>query len=750
MEFLLKLGLYGIYLIVSLFIALVLYVIRINRKLSSVIHELDKLAPKPELKRSQTKSKKFSESGIFKLYSKVSTIVKSVRFERYIREYFIAANIITVLGSLILIVGIGFFIRYSILDIWINITGRIILALITSSALILLAHQLRNKQKAFSSIITGTALGILYYIFASAYYNHHLFSTSDAFLITIFITTFSVLLSFFYDRVSLAMLSVLAAYTAPFLINYNQSQIELLFIYILVLDIGVLTVVFFKRNIFLNLLAFIFTGLYFLIWIYASIKYENHSGYGTAFLYLNIFYIILFPINTISKIRLSKKFIPFELSSIIVLNMLYYFAGTVLLDVLNPDYKGVFTALVSVLNLLFLIILLNIKRTDNGLIFLLMGIAIVFLSLIAPVELVGKTLTIIWALQIVLLLWVSQKIDIKAFRLFSGVYVFVVIGNTFYEMYQTYSGISPQAELKGLFINIDFISGLIGSLALLACIYLVAKEDKVYYIKPVKISLYQAILGIFAVIIIYLNIYIEIDYHITIIYESELARIIILGIYNFVFIFLLSIPLLLINNRLAKHIGGIFISLSIIFYFFYYIIIIIQSRDEFLSGGGITLYQFWSHIFISILVSILAMSNYLNYNQLFSKHKFLSQFTLWPFAIIILIILSLELDHVWILSIGENNIATADILEKVHRMPYTMLWSVFAAILTLIGTALHNQQMRQVSLFIVFVALLKLFISDIQNMDIPNRTISLIGMGGILLFIAFVYQFNIPKTNKND
>jgi len=72
------------------------------------------------------------------------------------------------------------------------------------------------------------------------------------------------------------------------------------------------------------------------------------------------------------------------------------------------------------------------------------------------------------------------------------------------------------------------------------------------------------------------------------------------------------------------------------------------------------------------------------------------------------------------------------------------------AILTLIGTALHNQQMRQVSLFIVFVALLKLFISDIQNMDIPNRTISLIGMGGILLFIAFVYQFNIPKTNKND
>ena len=750
MEFLLKLGLYGIYLIVSVFIALVIYVMRINRKLSSVIHELDRLAPKSVLKSSQTNSKKFKNSVVYKLYYKVVTIIKSVRFERYIQEYFIAANIITVLGSLILIVGIGFFIRYSILDVWINITGRIILALIVSSALILLAHQFRDKQKAFSSIIMGTALGILYYIFASAYYNHHLFSTSNAFLITIFLTTFSVLLSFFYDRVSLAMLSVLAAYTAPFLINYHQSQIEYLFIYILVLDIGVLAVVFFKRNVFLNLLSFIFTGLYFLIWIYNAEKYYDYSNYGVAFFYLTIFYIILFPINTISKIRHSKAFIPFELSSIIVLNTLYYTAGSILLDVLNPDYKGLFTALVASLNLLFLFILLNVRRTDKGLIFLLIGLSTVFLSLIVPVQFVGKTITIIWSLQMVLLLWVSQKIDITMFRIFSAVWILVVTGNTIFELYQTYSYISPQAELKNLFINIDFISGLMSSLGLLTCIYLVSTEEKIYYLKPVKISLYQAMVGVFAIGIFYLNIYIEIDYNITIFIESDLSRTIILGIYNFAFILLLSVPLLLINSKPAKNIGGAFIGLAIIFYFFYYVIIIIQSRDEYLAGGGISLNQFWLHLFISALIAALAFSAYLNYNQILRGHKFLSQFTIWPFIIIVLAILSLELDHVWILSLSENNISTADILEKVHRMPYTLLWSVFAAILTLIGTFIRNQQLRQVSLFIIFGALLKLFIKDIQYMDIANRTISLIGMGGILLFIAFVYQFNSSKIKQND
>jgi hypothetical protein len=205
MEFLFKLGLYGIYVIVVLFIFLVLYVIRINRKLGSVIIELDKIAPKPGARITRKKKKGFKNTKIYTGYLKVNHLIKKSGFERYLQEYFISANIVTVLGSIILLVGIGFFIRYSVLDAWVNIYGRIVLAIITSVALLLLAHILREKQKAFSSIITGTALGILYYIFASAYYNYRLFSTGEALFITIVLTVFSVLLSFsagfrcFYD-----------------------------------------------------------------------------------------------------------------------------------------------------------------------------------------------------------------------------------------------------------------------------------------------------------------------------------------------------------------------------------------------------------------------------------------------------------------------------------------------------------------------------------------------------------------------
>ncbi|MCF6242972.1 MAG: DUF2339 domain-containing protein, partial [Bacteroidales bacterium] len=378
MEFLFKLGLYGIYVIVVLFIFLVLYVIRINRKLGSVIVELDKIAPKTSVRTIRKKKKDFKYSKIYKSYLKLNNFIQKSGFERYLQEYFISANIVTVLGSIILLVGVGFFIRYSILDAWINIYGRIVLAIISSIALLLLAHTLHKKQKAFSSIITGTALGILYYIFASAYYNYQLFSTGEALFITISLTVFSVLLSFFYNRVSLAQLAVLAAYTAPMLINYNRQEVLMLFYYLLVLDIGVFMIVFFKYNLFLNLQAFAFTIVYFGTWLVHSIRYQDYTHYHAAFFFLIVFYILLFLIIVTNKLRFAKKFIPLEISGTITLNMLVFTAGVFLLDVLNPEYKGLFTALIALINIVFFYGLMHLKKIHNAITFLELGVSVVF------------------------------------------------------------------------------------------------------------------------------------------------------------------------------------------------------------------------------------------------------------------------------------------------------------------------------------------------------------------------------------
>jgi len=750
MEFLFKIGLYGIYVIVVLFIFLVLYVIRINRKLGSVIIELNKIAPKPELKIRKKKKKGFWNAKILRLYFKLNQIVKKSGFERYFQEYFISANLVTVLGSIILLVGIGFFIRYSILDAWINIYGRIVLGIITSAALLLLAHILREKQKAFSSIITGTALGILYYIFASAYYNYRLFTTAEALFITIALTTFSVLLSFFYNRVSLAQLSVLAAFTAPLLINYNRQEIVLLFYYLLVLDIGVLVVVFFKYNLFLNLQAYMFTIIYYGAWLVNAVRHEDYVYYHSAFFFLMIFYIVIFSIIITNKVRFRKKLIPLEITGSITLNMLVFTAGTFLLDVLNPDYKGLFTALIALINVVFFYGLMHVKKIDNAILYLELGVSIVFLSLIAPVEFVGKSLTIVWAIQLVLLLWISQKVNFRIFRFGSAFMALLIIVLSFNELYETFIYISPRAELKPAFLNIDFISGLMSSLGLITCIYLVSKENEKYYLKPLKISTYQTILGLFSLLIFYFNIYVEIDYHVTIHIESEIARKIILGVYNYAFILAAGVAFTKIKALKVKQLGGIFINLAIAVFFTYYFLIIIQARDEYISGSGITLPQFWTHLIISVFVTALSYFNYKLYRDITKGTQVLSKFTLWPMMIILLVILSFELDQIWLIFFNKNNMISADLLEFVHRTPYTLLWALYAAILTVIGTLTNRVQLRQISLFVIFVAMLKLFIIDFQYLDIPNRTISLISMGGILLFIAFVYQFNKKKIENNE
>ena len=395
-------------------------------------------------------------------------------------------------------------------------------------------------------------------------------------------------------------------------------------------------------------------------------------------------------------------------------------------------------------------VLLHIKNIHNAIVYLELGISVVFLSLIAPVEFVGKSLTIVWAIQLVLLLWISQKIDFKIFRFGSAFMAFLIILLSFNEMYETFIYISPRSELKPVVFNLDFISGFMSSMGLLACIYLVSKEDERYYIKPLKIKTYQAILTAFSILIFYFNLYVEIDYHITINIESEIARKIILGIYNYGFILLAGIAFTKINNIKIKKIGGIFINLALIVYFTYYFLIIIQARDEFITGGGITFWQFWDHVIISLLVVGLLYVNYLIYSNIVKYSVFWKHFTLWPLMFILLVIISFEFDQIWLIFFNKDKMISADLLEFVHRSPYTLLWALYAALLTVVGTWLNKMQLRQISLVIIFVAMLKLFIKDFQYMDIPNRTVSLISMGGILLFIAFVYQFNRKKIDKND
>jgi uncharacterized membrane protein len=180
-------------------------------------------------------------------------------------EKFIGENLISKIGIAILVIAIGFFVKYAIDSDWIGPVGRVGIGLICGGILIGVAHYLRNSYKAFSSVLIGGGLAVFYFTISLAFHQFHLFSQTVSFIIMVVITVFAVVLSTLYDRQELAVIALIGGFTTPFIVSNGNNNYQALFIYLIVLNSGLLAIAYRKAWRLLNLLAFIFTSFLFIL-----------------------------------------------------------------------------------------------------------------------------------------------------------------------------------------------------------------------------------------------------------------------------------------------------------------------------------------------------------------------------------------------------------------------------------------------------------------------------------------------------
>ena len=65
--------------------------------------------------------------------------------------------------------------------------------------------------------------------------------------------------------------------------------------------------------------------------------------------------------------------------------------------------------MLGVFNFAFAYLLYRNARVDKNLVFLLIGLVLTFISLAAPIQLHGNYITLFWAAETVLLLWLSAQ-----------------------------------------------------------------------------------------------------------------------------------------------------------------------------------------------------------------------------------------------------------------------------------------------------------------------------------------------------
>ncbi|HAY3543823.1 TPA: DUF2339 domain-containing protein [Elizabethkingia anophelis] len=679
-------------------------------------------------------------------------------------EKFIGENLINKIGILILVLGISFFVKYAIDKNWINEPARVGIGILCGALIMGVAHRLKKNYKAFSSVFVAGAISIFYFTIGIAFHDYHLFNQATAFIIMVIITIFSAFVSVSYDRKELAVLSLIGGFAVPFMVSTGEGSYKVLFTYIAILNIGMLIIAYFKKWSLVTLLAFIFSCVLFSFWFGEKVI-DGGLPYRGALFFATLFYLIFSIATVVNNLRNKGTFSKLEYFIIIVNTFFYFGIGISIIHKWGIDFKGLFTVALALYNLAYAILLYKKFGLDKNAIYLLLGLALTFVTLAIPIQFNGNYITLFWSAEAVLLFWLFQKSRIAAFKLGAIVVQTLMLFSLMMDWDFYY--VKSTAILKPAF-NPIFITGLVSLVSLILTYLLLRKEKEEVDIFTVKFNpaLYRQGVSIAAVIVGYFIGLFEISYQA----NMGIANYYSAQSYSVLYHFLFSTGVIYFTlKRKNIAVNNLAIILSCINILLYIVVFHQLVTDEMkenyysdLSGKS----AFFIHY---ILLACLAYFGYtiirLRNNNSFSmiiNHKF----ALWVFAFCIVFIMSNEvMVHGLIFSgelVSQTELAkrfpvTKEQLYKYDRLifideklsfvklqiikiGYPILWGALSFVFLIIGIKKQNKQLRIIALALLGITIIKLFFYDIKNVSETGKIIAFILLGVLILIISFVYQ----------
>ncbi len=701
----------------------------------------------PEIKKKTKKQKSLDQL--------ISDKIAQFRKNNPDIEKFVGENLISKIGILILVLGISFFVKFAIDQNWINEVARVGIGFLSGAILLGFAHRLQKDYKAFSSILVSGAIVVFYFIIAYAFKEYELFSQTVAFVLMVLITIFSVAISILYDRKELGILSLIGGFAVPVLASNGSGNFIVLFTYLLILNIGFLVVSINRKWLVINILAFIFTHIFFVGWLIDDINIQENAP--ILFLFASLFYLVFYMMNIVRVAKEKEHSLkPLVMSLFLISTFVYYGQGLFLLDMFAPALKGAFTLLLAVINLGTGWALLQKNIIDKKTIYLFVGMTLTFLTLTGPIQLEGNYITLFWAAEGVLLIWLSQKIKNNDFKIAAFITLLLMLGSLFMDFEQIYL---MSDELPVIF-NKGFLTGMFSAASLGITAFLLFKEKGIYKIRNTDFNPSKVAISIIIVagVVLYLTGLLELT-HQTEKYFDHYLAITITTIYNYVFV-LIGIFYLLKTDNKKWHSVGLLVSVIAILYGIFFVSELPFSAYISTKIDAIANPSFYIQFILLVMIFAIMRILYIHgvEQQINNKkYVYLSYFIATAFVTLVSLELLIISKPV---TVDSQLIGLPDISNAIYSIVYQsqitviktsfpILWGILAFVFLYFGIKNSKQEWRVFSLILIAVTVVKLFTYDIGNVSQGGKIMAFIILGVVLLVISFMYQ-RIKKAILQD
>ena len=233
-----------------------------------------------------------------------------------------------------LLVGIGFFLKYAYDNAWIGPKGRLAIGVIFGIITISLGERFRRRDwSVLFQVLTGGGLATFYLCVFFSFQVYGLADQTLSMVLAILVTALAVLMAVAYDAVSIAILAVIGGFLSPVLLSTGANHPYALFIYIAILDMVAMGAAYFRRWRALDLLCFAGTIVMYLGW---HEKFYASDQMIPALVFTSLFYLMFLSIPTLHSLvrRLPETT---EGLAFVILSALFSFFSYY--SILFPEYR---------------------------------------------------------------------------------------------------------------------------------------------------------------------------------------------------------------------------------------------------------------------------------------------------------------------------------------------------------------------------------------------------------------------------
>lgn len=671
-------------------------------------------------------------------------------------EKIIGESWINKIGILIVVIGVAIGAKYSIENELISPLTRIILGYLVGIGLLGFGIKLKPKFEGYSAVLVSGAISIFYFITYFAYSFYDLIPQALAFVMMLIFTAFTVFTAIKYKRVVIAHIGLIGAYAVPFLLSSGSGRVDILFSYMLIINLGILFISIKKDWKTLHYSAFFFTWMIYGSWFADKSFDSGLQGYealgiGFATAFFLVFYGISLFNNIISKEKLDKV----NIILILLNSFIYYgfgygiFNGHSILD----SYLGLFTLFNAAIHFAVLFFIKSKKLADSTLFYSTLGMVFTFITIAIPIQLDGNWVTLMWTAQGAILFWLGKTKNIPIYEKIS----LPILGLAFLSFLEDWERYSYAVDLDiHAFWNINFLTGIFAVLGYSSAVYLSRKYPDA---EGEKFSPFNAIKSFYLPALLVLTAYLtfrnEIAYFFDYWYESSSVLVREKGDeYNDY------------NNDIGIFRNIYLLTYSLVFFGGMALLNFYKFKNKILGVSAIAIG----------LLTLLSAQTYglgelgeLRYSYIdghYSKYfdvninYILIRYPLWAavgFALWAIFknaksyyienvkfhIFLEAVIHISILNFLSNELVTwLDIAgyQDIFKLGLSILWSVYSLILVSLGIYKKKKHLRIFALVLFGITLAKLFLYDISNLSTISKTIVLIILGLLLLIISFLYN----------